>query len=105
MPEAATLLQRAQLLAALSVGGEITALRDCGRRLGFGDQLGAALTAIARGDSTLAAAHLARLDAVLALRAGTDVDARAVLRARGRILALSATVTEHAAYFDGGAVG
>jgi hypothetical protein len=104
MPDAATPLQRAQLLAALSVGSEITQLRDSARRLGLGADLDPALGAVAQGNSTTAIAHLARLDEALAARADNGPAAQtAALRARANILALSEGLTQHAAYFDAGA--
>jgi uncharacterized membrane protein YccC len=99
-PEQATLLQRAQLLAALLVGCEIIQLRDCARRLGLGSSLGAALAAIARGDSALARAELARLDEELAARTIVGSAAQTALRARAHIMALSEILAGHAPYFD-----
>jgi hypothetical protein len=103
MPDATTPLQRAQLLAALSVGNEIIQLRDSVRRLGLGADLDAALAAVANGSSTTATARLARLDDAIAARAGGGPGAQTALRARASILALSETLTGHAAYFDAGA--
>jgi hypothetical protein len=74
-------------------------------RLDIGADLDRALAAVARGDSAIATAHLARHDAALATRAGAGPGTQTVLRARGRILALSEVLTEHAAYFDAGAPG
>jgi uncharacterized membrane protein YccC len=102
LPDQATPLQRAQLLAALSVGTEIIQLRRVGLRLDLGSDLDAALKALARGDNAIATAGLARLDAVLASPPGTTT---AALRARGVILAISEVLTQHAAYFDAGAPG
>jgi len=99
-PDEAQPLQRAQLLAALSVGTEIILLRHIARRLDLASELDAALGALARGDTTIGTAHLARLDAALAARPGA-----AALRARASILALSEVLTQHAAYFDAGAPG
>jgi uncharacterized membrane protein YccC len=104
MPDAATPLQRAQLLAALSVGSKIIQLQDDARRLGLGADLGAAIAAVAQGDSAIAIANLARLDEVLAAAdAAGGPGAQTALRARAKILALSEALTEHAAYFDAGA--
>ena len=102
LPDQATPLQRAQLLAALSVGTEIIQLRRVGLRLDLGSDLDAALKALARGDNAIATAGLARLDAVLASPPGTTT---AALRARRVILAISEVLTQHAAYFDAGAPG
>ena len=100
MPEEATPLQRAQLLAALSLGTEISLLRPAARRFGLGGDFDTALAAIAQGKSGIAAARLSRLDESLAGYANTDPDA---LRGRGSILAMSEVLTEHAGYFDAGA--
>ncbi len=102
MPEEATPLQRALLLAALSVGREIIQLRHTARRLGLGAELDPALTAVARGNSAGAIAHLARLDAALAARGGAGPLMQTILRARGNILLLSEVLTQHGRFFDGG---
>jgi uncharacterized membrane protein YccC len=100
MPEEATPLQRAQLLAALSLGTEISLLRPVARRFGLGGNFDSALAVIAHGKSVAAAACLNRLDEALARHADTDPEA---LRGRGGILAMSEVLTEHARYFDAGA--
>jgi uncharacterized membrane protein YccC len=100
MPEEATSLQRAQLLAALSLGTEISRLRPLARRFGIGGDFDTALAVIAQGKSVTAAACLSRLDEALVGHADTDPDA---LRGRGSILAMSEVLTEHAGYFDAGA--
>jgi len=111
MPDPATPLQRAQLLAALSIGSEIIRLRDSARRLapdladgalGSADLEGA-LTALAQGECALATTHLSRLDEMLAGGADEAGGAQTVLRARASILALSETLNNHAEYFDNGA--
>jgi uncharacterized membrane protein YccC len=103
MPDAATPLQRAQLLAALSVGSEIIQLRDSARRLSLDAELGPVLAAVAQGDTAGATAHLARLDAAFAAQVATAPEMQTVLRGRGLILVLSETLIKHAAYFDAGA--
>jgi uncharacterized membrane protein YccC len=113
MPDAATPLQRAQLLAALSAGNEVMQLRDSMRRLepvaGNGELVSAvldgAVTAVAQGNSALATARLARLDETLAAGAVDGDGAQTVLRARASLLALSEMLTRHAEYFDNGAAG
>ena len=100
LPDQAQPLQRAEMLAAFSVGTEIIQLRRIGRRMDLGSGLEAALEALRRGDIALATAHLDRLDDALAARSGA-----AALRARGSILALTEVLTQHAAYFDAGAPG
>jgi uncharacterized membrane protein YccC len=100
LPDAAQPLQRSQLMAAYSVGIEIIQLRHICRRLDLSSGLDTALKAFARGSSATATARLADLDRALISR-GTA----AVLRARGLVLAISEALTQHAAYFDGGASG
>jgi uncharacterized membrane protein YccC len=101
VPDEATPLQRAQVLAALAAGSEIIALRDIGRRLGLSAALDPALAGIARGDSASAISHLADLDQALA-RTDAGPLTQTVLRARGRILALSEVLKQYAQYFNGG---
>jgi uncharacterized membrane protein YccC len=96
-PDAATPLQRAQLLAAFSVGGEIIQLRRIARRLGQSTKLYAALAALAQGNTALSNARLVRLDSVLAA-----IEMPAAIHARAGILAISEVLTQHAAYFDAG---
>jgi len=102
LPDAAQPLQRALLLAALSVGTEIIQLRRIARRLDLGTALDGALESLAQGQSAIATARLSHLDQVLAARPGASP---AVLRARGLILAMSEALAQHAAYFDAGALG
>ena len=102
MPEQATPLQRAQLLAALSVGMEIMRLRRVAHWLGLSGELGNALAAVARGDSATAIADLVRLDGALAEHAVTEPQA---LHGRGSILAVTEVLSQHAAYFDAGPAG
>ncbi len=99
MPAEATPLQRAQVLAALSLGTEILRLSSVAPRLGIGADLSGALTAVAQGRSAIATAVLQHLDKELASFA---VDP-AALQARGSISAISEVLNRHAAYFDGGA--
>ena len=97
-PDAAAPLQRAQLLAALSVGTEIIQLRRIARRIDLGTELDAALAALARGNTAIAIARLVQLDGVIA-----TIEMPGALRARGSILAMSEVLTQHAAYFEAGA--
>jgi uncharacterized membrane protein YccC len=99
MPGEATSVQRTQLLAALSVGSEITRLQDLMPRLALGAALGEALRPLALGDSASAIAHLGSLDATLA----GQPNILSTMRARGSIRAISEALTQHAAYFDAGA--
>ncbi|MEA2779871.1 MAG: hypothetical protein QOK29_1415 [Rhodospirillaceae bacterium] len=102
LPEQAEPLQRGQLIAALSVGTEIVRLRHIARRFNFHIELDAALAALARGDSAVAAEDLARLDRMLAALPSTRPGVWVRLRARGSILAMSEALEQHAAYFDSG---
>jgi len=103
LPEQAEPLQRAQILAALSVGTEIVRLRRVAHRFDQDAELDAALDAVARGDSSVATKRLAQYDKKLADLPDTRRGARVRLRARGSILAMSEALTQHAAYFDSGA--
>ena len=100
LPDQAQPLQRSQLTAAFSLGSEIIQLRHIASRLELETVLDSALEAVAQGESAIAVERLALVDQVLAPRAGA-----AVLRARGLILALCASLTQHAACFDAGPPG
>jgi uncharacterized membrane protein YccC len=100
LPDEAQPVQRSQLVVALEVGTEIIPLRHICRRLNLGSGLDAALRAFARGNSAMATARLAEIDAALSTRADAEA-----LRVRGHILALSEALTQHAAYFDEEASG
>jgi uncharacterized membrane protein YccC len=102
MPNDATPLQRAQLLAALAAGQEITRLGHIAHRLGFDADLKPALAAVTQGDSAGATAHLARLDAALAGHVGERATTEDVLRARGSILVLAELFGQHGDFFDRG---
>jgi uncharacterized membrane protein YccC len=103
LPDQATPLQRAQLLAALSVGTDIIGLRRMATHLGATAELNAALNDIALGDSTQAIAKLRQFDDRLASTREIGTEATMALRGRGRILVISEALTEHGAYFDAGA--
>jgi len=100
LPEQAEPLQRAQILAALSVGTEIIRLGRIARRLDLHVELDAALDAVAQGDSVVAIERLGGLDRMLAARPGPKPGGWAGLRLRGSILAMSDALEQHAAYFD-----
>jgi uncharacterized membrane protein YccC len=102
MPEQATPLQRAQLLAALSAGSEILQLRQITSWLRLSADLDPAVEAVAAGKCENATAHLSRLDAALAVADGVEEVRQTCLRARGSILVLSEVLTQHATYFDSG---
>jgi uncharacterized membrane protein YccC len=100
LPEQAEPLQRAQILAALSVGTEIIRLRRVAHRFEPHGELDAALDPVARGGSSVAIERLAQYDKRLASLPSTRPGARVRLRARGSILAMSEALAQHAAYFD-----
>jgi uncharacterized membrane protein YccC len=102
LPDQATPLQRAQLLAALSVGTEIIGLRQIATHLGTAAELDAALNDIALGHSTKAIAKLRQFDDRLASTPETGPEVTLALRARGRVLIISEAIAEHGAYFDAG---
>ncbi|MBV9201632.1 MAG: FUSC family protein [Alphaproteobacteria bacterium] len=98
LPDQAQPLQRSWLTAALSAGSKIIQLRHLCPGFGLSLELDAALEAVAGADGARATEKLAEIDAELSARPGD-----AALRARGLILAISATLTQHAAYFGAGA--
>jgi uncharacterized membrane protein YccC len=100
LPDQAQPLQRSQLMAAFSVGSQIIQLRQIVSRLELDTALDSALEALAQGKTAIAVERLALVDQVFATRVGG-----AILRARGLILAISASLTQHAACFDVGAPG
>jgi uncharacterized membrane protein YccC len=102
LPDQAEPLQRAQLLAALSVGSEIIELRHLAARVAAAVELDVALAAFAQGNSAIAVARLRQLDRQLASAPGAD-EATA-LRTRARILVICEALSEHASYFDAGAI-
>lgn len=104
LPDQAEPLQRAQLLAALSVGTDISHLRHLVQHLGAATELDAALASFAQGDSTVAIARLHQLDGRLASDADTEPETDDALRVRGRILAIIDVLAEHGSYFDSGAL-
>src|SRR6202012_1117832 len=87
LPDSAVPLQRAQIVAALAAGTEMTRLRSIARRLKLGAQLEPAFKAIAQGRSTLATAELEKFDLAMAAERSTEQARRLVLHARGNILA------------------
>jgi uncharacterized membrane protein YccC len=93
-------LQRAQLLAAASVGIDINCLRHLVSHLGAARELGVALASFARGNSTTAIARLHELDHRLASDPDTGPGTDSALRARGRISAIIDALAEHGAFFD-----
>jgi uncharacterized membrane protein YccC len=103
LPDQAEPLQRAQLVAALSVGSETIRLRRIvGQHLAKED-LDAGLAALAQGNTEEASRRLAVVDRDLASASGEGLAAPEVLRARASILAISDAFSEHASYFGAGA--
>ena len=100
LPDQAEPLQRAQLLAALSVGADINYLRHLVPRFGATTEFDAALASFAEGNSTVAIARLHQLDSRLASDLDTGPDTDDALRVRGRILAFIDVLAEHGSYFD-----
>jgi uncharacterized membrane protein YccC len=105
LPDEAEPLQRAQLVAALSVGTEIIHLRRIVPRLGLGPELHSALADFARPDIAVARTKFADLDQSLASLGGSDLRNALVLRARGRLLSIGDALVQHRDYFDAGARG
>ncbi|HZC98234.1 MAG TPA: FUSC family protein [Bradyrhizobium sp.] len=105
LPNEATPLQRAQLVAALSVGTEIAHLLWMTPPLGFEGELDSALGALAQGHGGIASARLAAFDRRLASIPDSDPRISSALRARGRILVILDALVEHRAYFEEGAPG
>ncbi|MGX5828190.1 FUSC family protein [Mesorhizobium sp. 43Arga] len=100
LPDQADPLQRAQLLAALSVGTEIIWLRHFCVNLGTAaEQLQHAFGALALGDSSAAIGQLRLIDGLLA-SAEPRARAESSLHARGGLLLMCEALSEHAAYFD-----
>jgi uncharacterized membrane protein YccC len=103
LPDQAEPLQRAQLVAALSVGTDIIHLRRIAPQLGLVAELDSALEALAQGNSAAATERLTALDQRLASLGEADAQTSIVLRRRGRVLAICDALVRHRAYFDVGA--
>jgi len=103
LPDEAEPLQRAQLVAALSVGTEIIHLRRIVPRLGFGAELHSALADFARPDIAATMTRFAELDQRLTSIPDSGLTVALSLRARGRLLSISDALIQHRDYFDAGA--
>ncbi len=103
LPDQAEPLQRARLLAALSVGGDINRLRHLVRNPAVKTELDGALASFADGNITVAIGRLHQLDSRLASGTVTGPETDNVLRMRGRIANISEVLAEHGSYFDPGA--
>ena len=95
LPDSATPLERARLLALILVGAEIIRLRRGAGRFSIHGQLDAVLKHLARGDIVGANDGFAELDRQLAAW-----QTPAAVRARARVLTISAALAQHAAYFE-----
>jgi uncharacterized membrane protein YccC len=102
LPDSAVPLQRAQIVAALAAGTEMTRLRRIAHRLKLGARLEPALGALALGRSALAVAELGKFDQAMAEAHLAEQAQRLVSHARGNVLALSEVLTQYASYFDAG---
>jgi hypothetical protein len=94
-------LQRAQLLPGVAVGPTLSSFvlpRSASARA----RIDSAPAALAAGKSATPTAGFARLDQRLASLSPSGTGTSAVMRARGRILAISDTLTQHRSYFDAG---
>ena len=100
LPDDAAPLQRAQIVAALAAGTQMTRLHRIAKRLTLEQQLRPVLNAIAQGRSACAAEELAKFDLTLAGSRATKRLRRPVLHARANVLALSEVLTQYAPYFD-----
>jgi uncharacterized membrane protein YccC len=100
LPDESDPLQRAQLLAGLSVGNDINRLSPLVSRLGITQEFNAALASLAEGNSAAAIAQLHQIDNRLAFTPGKEPESEDALRARGRIIAISEVLAEYRSYFD-----
>jgi uncharacterized membrane protein YccC len=103
LPDQAEPLQRAQLLAALSVGSELMQLRPICSMLGLDPEFESVLVAVVDGNSATALESLAYLDGQLVPLAHRDRAPYPTLRARAKVLLLSEALAQHSEYFDAGA--
>ena len=98
MPEQATPLQRAQLLAALSAGEAVIDLRDTSAELAGRGALDRALASLAAPNSAGARHWLARFSAEQAL--GEAPEALLGMRGRAAAATIAETLGRHSAFFD-----
>jgi hypothetical protein len=100
LPEGAEPAQRAQLVAALSVGTEIIRLRRIADRFNRGVDLDAALEPLKQGSTAVATKRLAQVDHILAALPDSMPGRSVRLRARGSILAIVQALTQYPAFFN-----
>jgi hypothetical protein len=93
-------LPLAQFVAALSVGAEIVRLRRIAHRFDLISQVDTAVQALAEADSGTAIARLAGIDRTLVAFGDASRGARARLRARSSIRAISEALRQHRVFFD-----
>jgi uncharacterized membrane protein YccC len=98
MPDAATPLQLAQLLAALSTGEAVIDLRGARPHLAGQDLLDQALTSLAEPDSVAARYWLSRFNEAQNL--GTPSEALAEMRGRSAATVIGDALARHGAFFD-----
>jgi len=110
VPDPATPLERARLLALLSVGTELIELHRGAGQLGLAAEFNPALRAIANGDNDIAVERLSQFDGKLGQFDGklaehpTSEPARLIAaHARAQILVISDALDHHREYFDAGA--
>jgi hypothetical protein len=99
LPEQADPSERAQLLAALSVGGEIIHLRHFAPRFAAAAKLDAALAALARGNCENSIGRLRQIERDFASRPDPERPTASMLRMRGRLLVVCEALSDHATYF------
>jgi uncharacterized membrane protein YccC len=110
MPEVATPLQLAQLLAALSTGEAVIDLRSARPRLAGQDLLDRALASLAEPDSVAARYWLSRFNTAQELgttqepgamqQLGTAPEALAGMRGRAAATVIADALARHGAFFD-----
>ena len=98
MPEQATPVQLAQLVAALSAGEAVIDLRNTSAELAGRGALDRALASLAAPNSAGARHWLARFSAEQAL--GEAPEALAGMRSRAAASIIAQTLARHAAFFD-----
>jgi len=102
LPDDAGPSQRAELVAALSMGTEMVHLRRTGPTLDIGADVAVVLDAFAHGESAIATARLEQLDRRLASRPGAPPGTPFALRARASVLAIVEALAQRPSYFAGG---
>jgi uncharacterized membrane protein YccC len=102
LPAGAEPVQRAVLVASLTVGGSIVALQQAAPRLGFAGEFETALRHFGLGNCSAMMTQLEAADRRLAALA--DHDDLTIMRARGELLALQDALSDHRAYFESGAL-